>query len=133
MSGLRTAVTWEVADDEAFAHIVKTGRATAAPELGYSIHVDVDGLAADRWYFYRFTVGGAASPVGRLRTTPATTAVAPLKFAFVSCQHWEQGLYTAYTHLAGEELDLVAHLGDYIYEYGSNPNAVRQHASRAAL
>src|SRR4029078_1027137 len=38
--------------------------------------------------------------------------------------------YTAYTHLAAEELDLVAHLGDYIYEYGSNPNAVRQHGSR---
>src|SRR5204862_8252455 len=52
MSGMRTAVNWEVADDEAFARIVKKGRATATPELGFSIHIDVDGLEPDRWYFY---------------------------------------------------------------------------------
>src|SRR6187200_617531 len=44
---IRTAVRWEVADDEAFARIVKNGTATAAPELGYSIHVDVTGLEPD--------------------------------------------------------------------------------------
>src|SRR3954470_9848083 len=70
MSGLRTVVTWEVADEDKFAKIVKTGRATAAPELGYSIHVDVDGLEAERWYFYRFRTGDVTSPVGRLRTMP---------------------------------------------------------------
>ena len=87
---------------------------------GYSVHVDVDGLAPDRWYFYRFTAGDATSRVGRFRTAPAANATTPLRFAFVSCQHYEQGLYTAYAHLAREELDLVAHLGDYIYEYGAD-------------
>ncbi len=131
MEGQRVIVDWEVADDDAFRTIVQKGRATAVPELSYSIHVDVDGLQPDRWYFYRFHVGGATgatSPVGRLRTTPAAGATTPLRFAFASCQHCETGLYTAYAHMAREELDLVAHLGDYIYEYGAIGGRVRTHA-----
>ena len=129
LEGDRIVVTWQVADDEAFARVVQQGRVTAAPELGYSVHVDLEGLAPDRWYFYRFTAGGATSPVGRFRTTPAAGASTPLRFAFASCQHWEQGLYTAYEHMVHEPLDVVAHLGDYIYEYGKNPSATRTHAS----
>ena len=126
MSGQRVAVTWEIADDDGFRTIVKQGRATAAPELSYSVHIDVDGLAPNRWYVYRFSAGGATSPVGRLRTTPASGVVAPLRFAVASCQHWEQGLFTAYEHMAREELDLVTHLGDYFYEYGADAR-VRSH------
>jgi alkaline phosphatase D len=127
MAGQRVAVNWEVAEDEAFARIVKRGRATAAPELAYSVHVDVDGLAPDRWYFYRFTSMDATSPVGRMRTTPGAGAATPLRFAFASCQHYEQGLYTALQHLSREEIDLGAHLGDYIYEYGPTAGRTRLH------
>lgn len=129
MAGVRTAVTWEVAEDESFAKVVQTGRATAAPELGHSVHVDVNGLAPDRWYFYRFTAGDAKSPVGRTRTAPADGANATLSLAFASCQHYEQGLFTAYQHMAKEPLDLVAHLGDYIYEYSAGTRGVRRHAT----
>ena len=127
MTGRRTGVTWEVAEDEQFARVVQRGRSTAAPELAYSIHVDVQGLAPDRWYFYRFTSMDAASPVARLRTAPDTGALRPLRFAFTSCQNWEEGLYTALDHLAREEIELVAQLGDYIYEYGPTPGRVRIH------
>lgn len=123
----RTVVTWEVADDDAFRKIVKTGRATAAGELSYSLHINVDGLEADRWYFYRFQTGDVTSPVGRFRTAPAAGAMTPLRFAVASCQRWDQGLFTAYEHMAREELDLVTHLGDYIYEYSSPSNAIRKH------
>lgn len=129
MPGERIAVNWEVADDEGFARIVKRGRATAARELSYSIHVDVDGLAPDRWYFYRFTSMDASSPVGRLRTTPTATSAEKLRFAFNSCQGWEDGLYTALQHMSREEIDLCAHLGDYIYEYGPRPGRARLHNS----
>jgi alkaline phosphatase D len=129
MGGQRVVVTWELADDDAFARIVKNGEATAVPELGYSVHVDVDGLSPDRWYFYRFSTGGATSTAGRFRTSPARGATTPLRLAVASCQHYEQGLYTAYTHMAREELDLVAHLGDYIYEYATIPGRVRSHDS----
>ncbi len=128
MDGQRTVVLWEVAEDDGFRRVVRRGRATAAPELSYSVHAEVDGLAPDRWYFYRFSAGGATSPVGRLRTAPAAGALTPLRFAFASCQHYEQGLFTAYDHMAREELDLVAHLGDYIYEYAAVAERVRLHA-----
>src|SRR5262249_19507222 len=125
----RTVVTWEVANDDKFSQIVKQGRATAAPELGFSVHADVEGLEPARWYFYRFRAGEAASAVGRLRTMPAAGTRPPLKFSFISCQHYENGLYTAHEHMAREDLDLVAFLGDYIYEYGPGTNVVRQHAT----
>jgi alkaline phosphatase D len=127
MTGARVAVRWEVAEDEQFANVVKRGTATATPELAYTVHVNVDGLRPDRWYFYRFMTGDATSPVGRTRTTPAANAVTPLRFAFASCQHYEQGLYTAYQHMAKEDLDLVAHLGDYIYEGPPIAGRVRAH------
>lgn len=130
MVGQRVAVEWQVADDEGFTRIVRRGRATAVPELAYSIHVDVEGLGPDRWYFYRFATPGATgatSPVGRLRTAPAAGALTPLRFAVASCQHFETGLFTAYAHMAREEIDLVTHLGDYIYEYGGYDGRVRKH------
>ncbi len=127
MDGARARVAWEVAEDERFARIVRSGMYAAAPELGYSVHVEVDGLAPDRWYFYRFRVSDIASPTGRFRTTPAEGALTPLRFAFASCQHYETGLFTAYQHMAAEDLDLVAHLGDYIYEGAGINGRVRRH------
>ena len=127
MDGLRAVVSWEVADDAQFTKIVQKGRATAAPELSFSVHVDVDGLQPDRWYFYRFMAGEAVSDVGRFRTAPAAGAKTPLAFAFASCQRWDQGLFTAYAHFAQEEIDLAVHLGDYIYEGASPAAALRAH------
>lgn len=113
------AVQWEIAEDEAFTRIAAQGRATALPELAHSVHVDVSGLRADRWYWYRFMLGDAVSPVGRTRTAPALDAMpASLRLAFASCQHWEFGEYGAHRHIAAEAPDLVAFLGDYIYERG---------------
>ena len=83
MPGTRPIVDWEIAEDEAFTKVAARGRYTAAPELAYSVHVDVTGLGADRWYFYRFRSGDALSPVGRLRTTPAAGACLPLRLAVI--------------------------------------------------
>src|SRR5450759_3675336 len=81
-----------------------------------------------RWYWYRFIAGGAASPVGRLRTAPAAGASpARLRFAFASCQQYEQGWFSAYRHMLGDDLDLVVFLGDYIYESSWGREHVRKH------
>jgi alkaline phosphatase D len=133
MAGARLAVNWQLASDDAFTQILKRGVATAAPELAHSVHVDVDGLAPDRWYYYRFMAGDATSEIGRFRTTPEADANTPLRFAFASCQHYEQGLYTSYAHMARENIDLVAHLGDYIYESNATTVTVRHHASTEPL
>lgn len=121
-------VQWEVASDEAMKGVVKRGVAVATPQLGHSVHVEVEGLEPDRWYWYRFRAGDAESRVGRARTFPSASSLPDrLRFAFASCQHYETGLYTAYEHMAKDELDLVFHLGDYIYEYGGQEGRVRKH------
>lgn len=113
-------VKWELAEDEGFQKLVASGTTQATPQLGHSVHVEAKGLKPDHWYWYRFQAGDAVSPVGRTRTMPETTAMPDqLKFAFASCQNYEQGLFTAYEQMAQDDLDLVFHLGDYIYEYQS--------------
>ena len=122
-------VRWQVAEDEAFRRIAAQGSANALPALAHSVHVDVRGLRPGRWYWYRFMLGDAASPVGRTRTAPARDEMpGQLKLAVASCQHWEFGHYAAHRHIAAAAPDLVAFLGDYIYEWG--PYQLR-HPARA--
>ncbi len=117
----KVPVRFEVASDERFRDVVRRGRTFATPELGHSVHVEVEGLAPGREYFYRFKAGRETSPVGRTKTAPAPgRKLSELTFAFASCQQFEHGYFTAYKHLAEEDLDLVVHLGDYIYEYGTD-------------
>jgi alkaline phosphatase D len=119
-------VRWEVAHDEAFSQIAQRGDAVARAELAHSVHAEVQGLAPDRWYFYRFIAGGISSQIGRTRTLPSPqAAVKRLRLAYASCQRWEHGYYAAYRHMREDQPDLVMFLGDYIYEYPSAAAAVR--------
>ena len=120
------SVRWEVAHDDKFARIAQSGQSLAVAGLAYSVHAEVQGLEPDRWYFYRFMVGDTVSSMGRTRTFPAPdAAVARMRLAYASCQRWEHGYFSAYRHMAEENLDLVMFLGDYIYEYPRASNAVR--------
>lgn len=119
-------VRWEVAHDAQFTRIVQSGQAQAMAELAHSVHVELTKLQADSWYFYRFMAGDAVSATGRTRTFPAPDAdAARLRLAYASCQRWEHGYFSAYRHMAAENLDAVLFLGDYIYEYPAAANAVR--------
>ncbi|MET9868678.1 alkaline phosphatase D family protein, partial [Streptomyces sp. NPDC006386] len=114
----RVVVYWEVAMDEWFAFVEHRGVATAHPEYAHSVHVDVKGLMPDSQYYYRFRVGAWISPVGRTRTAPAEDSDTDgLRLAAVACQAYQDGYYTAHRHLAQEDVDVVFHLGDYLYEY----------------
>ena len=125
-AGAEVSVRWEVADDDQFSRTVQSGQTPAVAALAHSVHAEVTGLAPDRWYFYRFRVGEAVSPVGRTRTFAAPGApAARLRLAYASCQRWEHGYYAAYRHMAQENLDAVLFLGDYIYEYPTAKGAVR--------
>ncbi|USK39391.1 alkaline phosphatase [Cytobacillus firmus] len=114
-------VKWELAADEHFRKVVKHGTEIAVPELAHSVHVEAEGLMPNTVYYYRFKSGNELSPIGKTKTLPPAGAkVSGLSFAFASCQQYEHGLFTAYQHMAKENLDFVIHLGDYIYEYGPN-------------
>jgi alkaline phosphatase D len=122
-------VEWELAADPRMRRVLRRGRAMALARLGHSVHVDATGLAADQEYWYRFRAAGHLSPVGRTRTAPAPwSGSGTLRFAVASCQHYEAGHYSAYRHLADEDLDFVLHLGDYIYEGSPLEGLLRQHA-----
>ncbi|WP_439613217.1 alkaline phosphatase D family protein [Reyranella sp.] len=122
------AVDWLVAEDESFSRIVARGTEQAIPALAHSVHADVRGLKPGRPYWYRFRAGTAQSPTGRTRTAPvATGAPQRLRFAFASCQQYEQGYFAAYRDMAARDLDLVIHLGDYIYEKSWGSRLVRRH------
>jgi alkaline phosphatase D len=111
-------VQWQVALDERFRRVVRAGHATAWPQLGHSVHVDVRGLRPGTQYHYRFRAQGALSPAGRTRTAPPPWLDGGrLRFGIVNCQDFQNGYWPAYTALAAEDLDVVVHLGDYIYEY----------------
>ncbi|MFF4521729.1 alkaline phosphatase D family protein [Streptomyces bluensis] len=117
----RVTVHWELAHDELFRRIVRRGAATAHPEFQHSVHVEVGFLDPGRVYYYRFRAGDWISETGRTRTAPGRFGLTtPLTFAAVSCQAYHDGYFTAYQHLAADDVDVVFHLGDYLYEYAVN-------------
>ncbi len=121
-------VRWEVARDDKFTAIAASGTVDALPAWAHAVHAEPAGLEADRWYWYRFIAADTASPPGRMRPAPAADAnPARLRFAFASCQQYEQGWYSAYRHMAHDDLDLVVFLGDYIYEASWGRDHVRKH------
>ena len=128
-------VRWELATDAQFKTIVQNGIALAEPNFAHSLHVEVAGLPASATgskpphYWYRFMVGDAVSATGRTRTLPARASQQRFALALASCQNFEHGYFSAYRHMATENLDCVLFVGDYIYEYGQTPNRTRQHNS----
>jgi alkaline phosphatase D len=121
LPGTDIAVDWEVATDEAFATVVASGTAPAVAALAHSVHVEASGLTPDTEYWYRFTVDGRTSPVGRTRTFPGPgTTPSQVRFSVASCQNWSAGYYTAHAAMAEEDLDFVVFVGDYIYERSSD-------------
>ena len=117
-------VDWQLATDPDFAGIVAEGVFGTGPGRDHTVKVDVTGLAPATTYWYRFGLGGAWSPVGRTATAPAADAdIDRLRAGVTSCANWEAGYFAAYRHLADRaargDLDLMVHLGDYIYEYAT--------------
>lgn len=85
------------------------------PHRDYTVRIDLQGrLSPGTVYYYRFVYAGVKSIVGRFSTLPQRAR--ELTLGFVVCQNYSDGYYTAYKHLAQEELHLVVHLGDFIYE-----------------
>jgi len=112
-------VAWTVATDEALTDIVTEGTTTAESAHAHTVHVDASGLESNTEYYYQFEARGATSTVGRTKTAPASDeAIDEFRLGFASCQRWVDGYYTAHRYMAEDGLDLIVHLGDYIYEYG---------------
>ena len=125
-------LTWQIASDSNFTTVLTTGKVTASEATGFTAKVDATGLSAGVEYFYRFQGNvNSASPIGRTRTLPASSA-ASVKIALFSCSHYSEGYFNAYDAAAQSDAQYAIHVGDYIYEYGGadvkkygNTDAVR--------
>ena len=113
------AVSYVVATDAAMRHVVLRGSAKTTPARDYTVKVDALGLVPGTTYYYQFSAEGSLSPIGRTKTLP----VGPtnqLRMAVVSCSNHAAGYFNVYARIAQRaDLDLVMHLGDYLYEYGA--------------
>jgi alkaline phosphatase D len=120
-----SAPGFEIALDENFRKIVRKGRGFAPAARAGAVHLEVNGLPPGRPYFYRFHLGDAVSPIGKTITIAEKARRARL--ALTSCQHWEQGWFSAYADMMSHDIDAVLQVGDYIYEksFGSGPDVRR--------
>jgi alkaline phosphatase D len=106
--------SWEVALDADFREVVASGETAPDPETGVVV-VDASGLRSGSDHWYRFTAGDASSPVGRTRTLPGGDPDR-LQVGVTCCARYGQSPFTVYGALADADVDVVVHLGDYIYE-----------------
>jgi alkaline phosphatase D len=123
-------LTVEVADDDAFAHVVARGAVEVTPATDWTCRFLAAGLKPAREYWYRFTdEAGNMSRTGRTLTAPSDSDARPVRFAFVSCQDVSNSALNAYRRMIHEDmrrprpeqLSFVLHLGDFIYEIVKYP------------
>jgi alkaline phosphatase D len=118
ISGPET-ITWECSRDADFTSIYTSGSVQTDPAHSGTAKVVARGLEAGTTYFYRFWWNEHVSTIGQTKTAPAPNALEPVKLAVVSCAHYEAGYFYGYGEIAQRsDVDVVVHLGDYIYEYG---------------
>lgn len=122
----RLRVTWEIATDDQFKQNLKTGTVQTTKTDDFTVKVDATGLQAGTTYYYRFRFGTKVSPVGQTKTLPVTTN--KVSFAVCSCSNYPAGYFYVYREMAKQNVDVVIHLGDYIYEYGADGYATEDAA-----
>lgn len=129
----RVPVRWRVGLGAALDDVVAEGEVEAEAARDFTVKVDVRGLQPATTYHFRFSAGDERSPVGRTRTAPGG-ATGNVRLGVVSCASWPLGWFNAYGHLAEQDVDLVVHLGDYLYENGGRRlGTMRVHQPRHRL
>lgn len=124
--GARLKVTWEIATDNQFKQNLKTGMVETTKTDDFTVKVDAAGLQANTTYYYRFRFGNKISSVGQTKTLPISTH--KVTFAVCSCSNYPAGYFYVYREIAKQNVDVIIHLGDYIYEYGADGYAAEDAA-----
>jgi alkaline phosphatase D len=118
-TGAPAKVRVEISESRDFAKITGGGQMVTGPWRDHTVKITVDGLAPGKWHWFRFIApDGSISAVGRTKTLPAGKS-AKFNIAIFSCANLGFGEFNAYGHAAArDDIDLVLHMGDYMYEYG---------------
>ena len=111
-------VNWQLATDTNFNNVIKKGSLKTDARRDYTVKIVVDKLPSGEEFFYKFDVKDKSSVIGRTQTLPEGH-IDKLVLALATCANYPFGYFNAYDAIAKDEsIDVVVHLGDYIYEYG---------------
>jgi len=124
-------ILWQISTDETFKNTIRSGLVTTSSERDYTIAIEIKNLKPDQKLFYRFVNINekTVSPIGETITLPVEN-VEQIKLGIASCSNYEFGFFNVYHAMTNSDIDIVIHLGDYIYENGStftNVNSGRAH------
>lgn len=115
----QVSVKWEIATGSAFKEIIKFGETMTDEKSDFTVKADITELEENTIYFYRFSYNQIYSIVGQTQTLPKNPD--SYNIAFASCSNYEWGYFNNYRFIAEDiDVNLVVHLGDYIYEYAPN-------------
>ena len=121
-TNLKIDVDWQISNKKDFSNVISNGKTKSHSYNNFTVKIDAKiplKYNAESLY-YRFFVNNNFSPVGKTKTLPISN---PDKFnlAFCSCSNYPAGFFNAYREIAlDDDIDLVLHLGDYLYEYGAD-------------
>ena len=113
-------VRWEVSSSKDFSNLITYGHVRTNSKEDYSVKVDakIPKKFNGEKIYYRFLADGKTSDIGITSTLPSENP-SNFNIAFCSCSNYPAGYFNAYKEIAkNEKIDLVLHLGDYLYEYG---------------
>jgi alkaline phosphatase D len=120
------SLIWQISSDTSFTNIIQSGSIQTDSLLDYTVKIDVPSLSAGSVYYYRFLdYNGNSSIWGRGKTLPSGN-IASAKIAAMSCSSIFSGFFNAYRRIAErDDLQLIVHLGDYIYDFVDANEEVR--------
>ncbi|RXK13220.1 alkaline phosphatase [Halarcobacter mediterraneus] len=111
------SLSYEVSKFEDFSTLIHSGDAKAKKDNDYTVKIDLQNLESDKEYYYRFKANDKVSVIGKTKTISSNPS--QVKMAVFSCSNYPNGYFNAYMEASKiQDLDVVLHLGDYIYEYG---------------
>ena len=112
-------VNWQISDNKNFSNLINLGTAKSYSYNDFSVKVDAkipDKYCGNEIY-YRFYVDNIFSITGTTKTLPKNDP-SNFNIAICSCSNYPGGFFNAYKEIANDNnIDLVLHLGDYLYEY----------------
>lgn len=112
---------YEVSKSNTFDVLTHSGSLSTKKTEDYTVKIDLQNLEENTVYYYRFKSNEKTSIIGKTKTLSSSPS--QVKFAVFSCANYPNGYFNGYKEVSTlEDIDVVLHLGDYIYEYGMYEN-----------
>lgn len=125
-------LSWEISTDAKFSQVLRQGKVVTDETRDFTIAVDVQGLPSNKSFYYRFynVMTKEVSVIGETITLPSSSdTISQVRMAVCSCANFAAGLFNVYEAMAKSDVDVIVHLGDYIYEYGAGEYGTNQYTS----